>query len=171
MHGNKNYSIILYKTFIMKKKIVLVVVVVLLIGIQFIRIDQSVPYTNPQSEYFVVASVPSSIQTIMKESCFDCHSNHTTYPWYANIAPASWMLQNHIKEGREHLNFSEWGNYSSDDRNKMLEEALEEVEKDNMPLKPYVLMHPEAKLSSEEKDALRQWFLGNSATSVVAALN
>lgn len=155
----------------MKKKIVLIVVIVLLVCIQFIRIDQSVPYTNPRSEYFVVASVPPAVQSIMKESCFDCHSNHTTYPWYANVAPVSWMLKNHINEGREHINFSEWGNYNTDDRYKMLEECLEEIEDNKMPLRPYVLMHPQAKLSSEEKETLRQWFLGNSATSVIAALN
>lgn len=81
------------------------------------------------------------------------------------------MLQNHINEGREHMNFSEWGNYMPEDRYEMMEESIEEIEKDKMPLRPYVLMHPEAKLSPEEKESLRQWFLGNSATSVIAALN
>lgn len=155
----------------MKKKIILIVIVVLLVSIQFIRIDQTPPYNNPQSEFFTVASVPQGVQVIMKESCYDCHSNHTVYPWYANIAPVSWMLNNHIQEGREHLNFSEWGNYSIDDRHKILEECLEEIDKGNMPLKPYVIMHSHAKLSSDEKEAIRQWFLGNSATSVIAALN
>lgn len=155
----------------MKKKIILIVIVVLLVSIQFIRIDQTNPYSNPQSEFFTVAAVPQAVQVIMKESCYDCHSNSTTYPWYANVAPVSWMLKNHINEGREHLNFSEWGNYSMDDRLEILEECLEEIDKGNMPLKPYVIMHPEAKLTPEEKEALRQWFLGNSATSVVASLN
>jgi len=69
------------------------------------------------------------------------------------------------------MNFSLWGNYSEKDKQKMLEESVEEISKGNMPLKPYVLMHPQAKLSAEEKELVRQWFLGNSATSVVASLN
>lgn len=154
-----------------KRKIILIVIIVLVISIQFVRIDQTAPYSNPQSELAIVASVPDNVIAIMKESCYDCHSNNTVYPWYANIAPVSWMLQNHIKEGREHMNFSDWGNYSAADRQDYLKECMEEINKGEMPLKGYVLMHSKAKLTPEEKEVLRQWFLGNSATGVVAALN
>jgi len=155
----------------MKKKIILVIVLVLLIAIQFVRIDQTNPSSDPKMDIAVVTTMPENVQSVLMRSCYDCHSNNTVYPWYANVAPVSWMLRNHIDEGREHMNFSLWGNYSEKDKQKMLEESVEEISKGNMPLKPYVLMHPQAKLSAEEKELVRQWFLGNSATSVVASLN
>ncbi|HLO91154.1 MAG TPA: heme-binding domain-containing protein [Lentimicrobium sp.] len=155
----------------MKKKIILIVVVVLLVAIQFVRIDQTNPVSNPQAEFAVVASVPDNVQMILKESCYDCHSNHTFYPWYANVAPVSWFLQHDINEGREHLNFSDWGHYSADDRHDLLKECLKEVNEGEMPLKPYVLLHPNAKLTADEKETLKQWFSANSAISVLAARN
>lgn len=139
--------------------------------IQFIRIDQENPVTNPQYEFFTVASVPENVQSIFRTSCYDCHSNHTAYPWYSKIAPFSWMLANHIKEGREHLNFSEWGNYSKKDKIELIEECFEEIEEGNMPLKSYLLIHTDAKLSADEKELIRTQFLKESATGVIAVLN
>ncbi len=155
----------------MKKSVIIWTIIVLLILIQFVRIDKENPQTNPQYEYFATTSVPENVQVILKESCFDCHSNHTAYPWYANIAPASWMLSRHIQEGREKLNFSEWGNYSVKDRMELSEEIIEEVSENGMPLKSYVLIHRNAKLSPEEKEIIRTQFLKEGATGVIASLN
>lgn len=155
----------------MKKKIIIITIIALIVVIQFIRIDQTNPVNNPHYDYFVVATVPANAQKVIRESCYDCHSNETVYPWYANVAPISWMLQNHIEEGREHLNFSEWGNYSEKDRMEMLEDSMYEIGKGNMPLRPYVMLHPESKLTSEEKKLLRDLFLKESADKIMAALN
>ncbi len=101
----------------------------------------------------------TEIKTILKASCYDCHSNESAYPWYTNIAPFSWLVKNHINEGRQHLNFSEWGTYSIEKSDHKLEECIDEVEEGEMPLSSYTLMHKEAELSKEQKEALMHWFI------------
>ncbi len=155
----------------MKKKVAIWTVVVLIVLIQFIRIDQVNPESNPQYDFFAVSEVPENVQSIFKESCYDCHSNNTIYPWYSHVAPFSWILSNHIKEGREHVNFSEWGNYSMGDKLEMIEESIEEIEAGKMPLKSYVLIHKNAKLTKEEKEIIRKQFLKESSTGAIATLN
>lgn len=154
-----------------KKTIILLAIVFLLILIQLIRVDQSNPESNPKYDYFVVESVPANAQAITRESCYDCHSNQTIYPWYSKIAPVSWMLQNHINEGRGHLNYSEWGNYSSKDKTEMLYEMTKMIEKDEMPLKSYLLLHKNARLTDEEKTTLGHLFLKETDPMVVGSLN
>ncbi len=155
----------------MKKKTIFLILLILLILIQFIRVDQTNPVSKSESNYFVVASVPTQVQSIMRESCFDCHSNHTVYPWYSKVAPVSWFLNNHINEGREKINLSEWDKYTAEDQIKILEECIEVIEENEMPLKSYVLIHSKAKLSDEEKDALIQWFMPERLSGVVPVLN
>ncbi|HLN54064.1 MAG TPA: heme-binding domain-containing protein [Lentimicrobium sp.] len=155
----------------MKKSVVVWTIIVLIVLIQFIRIEQENPQSNPQYEFFNVASVPQNVQAVFIASCYDCHSNHTNYPWYSNVAPVSWMMANHIKEGREHMNFSEWGNYSKKDKLKMIEESIEEIDKGKMPLKSYVLIHKDARLTPEEKEIIRTQFLKEGAIGSIAALN
>lgn len=155
----------------MKKKNILLTILILLILIQFIRVDQTNPESKVESNYFIVASVPTHVQSIMEESCFDCHSNQTIYPWYSKVAPASWFLNQHIKEGRKKINFSEWDVYSTEDQVKIMEECIEEIKENKMPLKSYVLIHSKAKLSNEEKDALIQWFMAKPLTGTVPVLN
>ena len=86
---------------------------------------------------------------LAKRACFDCHSNETRYPWYSHVAPVSWLLAEHIEDGRRHLNFSEWHRMQ-----KHAGEAAEMVEEGEMPLNEYVLLHKEADLNPEEKAAL-----------------
>ena len=86
---------------------------------------------------------------LSKAACFDCHSNQTVWPWYSHVAPVSWMLQNHVTEGREHLNFSEFDRPQRD-----ADEAVEMVEKSYMPLTNYTWLHPEARLSDADRKAL-----------------
>lgn len=82
-------------------------------------------------------------------ACFDCHSNETRWPWYSHVAPASWLVQHHVDEGREHLNFSEF-----DEPQRHAHEAAHEVEEGHMPEASYLWLHSEAKLSDEDKQAL-----------------
>lgn len=140
----------------MKKKIIIGIVAVLII-IQFFRIDKSAPETNPQDDILVVENVPYEIGIILKTSCYDCHSNATRYPWYSNVAPVSWWLKNHVNEGRDELNFSDWGTYSERRRDHKLEEIDELVSEDEMPLSSYLLVHGDAKLSEKQKKQLVNW--------------
>lgn len=131
---------------------------VIFVAIQFIRIDKTNPEYDEAADFITMTQPPSEIATLIKNACYDCHSHQAKYPWYSNVAPISWMVEHHIEEGREHLNFSTWGTYEAKKVNHKLEECMEEIKKGNMPMKPYVLMHSEAKMTDEQKTALVAWF-------------
>jgi hypothetical protein len=129
----------------MKK--VLLTIVVLFIAIQFI------PYGKNHNNPKVVAEPKwDSMKTkeVFMKACGDCHSNETIWPWYSDIAPISWSVYHHVVEGREHFNVSMWGHQKKNEG----EDAVEEVEEGEMPLKSYLLAHPEARLSDAEKQLL-----------------
>ena len=132
----------------MKKFIAFLVVV--LIGIQFIPVER----TNPP----VVSDIdaPSDVKNILRKACYDCHSNETNWAWYTKIAPASFLAIKDVNEGRENLNFSEWGNYTGKTED-IKKEIWEEVREEKMPLWQYRIIHSEAKLTPEEKNLLRNW--------------
>ena len=129
----------------------LIILIVILVAIQFIPVDK----TNPP----VTAELDAAMEiiSVFKGSCYDCHSNETVWPWYSNIAPASWLVAADVKEARKHLNFSEWGNLSRKDIVKMKEEIWKEIEKEKMPLWKYKILHPEAKLTQKDKSLIRGW--------------
>jgi hypothetical protein len=105
-----------------------------------------------------ITNKPSlQVMDILKESCYDCHSNNTRYPWYASIQPVAWWLGDHIKDGKRQLNYSEFGTYSLRKKYKKLEETIKMVEEDEMPLKSYTLIHTSSKLNATEKDLLINW--------------
>lgn len=96
------------------KKNILLISIVFFVGIQFIRIDKSNPVSRNEEDFiFIYDDNPLMTKTI-QVTCYDCHSNKTKYPWYSNISPISWWIKHHIKEGREHLNFSQWTDYSKE---------------------------------------------------------
>jgi mono/diheme cytochrome c family protein len=125
------------------KKIILALIVVF-IAIQFIPYGKN--HTNPKVLAEVKWDSPKTKEIFMK-ACGDCHSNETKWPWYSKIAPLSWSIFHHVEEGREHFNVSMWGQQEKNDG----DEAAEEVEEGEMPLKSYLIAHPEARLSDEEK--------------------
>lgn len=143
----------------MKKKIILSLVAVLVV-IQFFRIDKSNPPSDPALSLFVVEQVPDQVQSIIKTSCFDCHSNNATYPWYSNVAPVSWWVKNHINEAREELNFNEWGSYSVKKKMHKLEEIEEEVGEGEMPLPSYLIIHGDARLTKQQQQSVINWAKG-----------
>lgn len=113
---------------------------------------QLVPYGRDHTNPPVTAEPPWSspeVRTLAERACFDCHSNQTRWPWYSNVAPASWLLQRDVDVGRRHLNFSEW-----DRPQKDAKEAPEEILEGEMPMGIYILMHREGALSAHEKDVL-----------------
>ena len=141
----------------MKKKIALGFIALLVI-IQFFRIDKTNPAIIQENDFISITNPPENIKQLLKTSCYDCHSNESTYPWYTNIAPISWWVKQHINEAREELNFSEWGTFTEKRKKHKLEECFEMVEEGEMPLKSYLIVHDEAKLTTEQKNELVVWF-------------
>ena len=97
---------------------------------------------------------PITIQNQLKVSCYDCHSNNTSYPWYNNVQPIAWFLENHIKEGKAELNFNEWKNYSDRRKNSKLRSIIKQIENGEMPMDSYTLIHRGAKLDSLAKNEI-----------------
>lgn len=145
--------------YLTKKKIILTLLSILIV-IQFIRIDKTTKPVDANTDLIALTKPDAEIVSILKVSCYDCHSNQPTYHWYTNIAPVSWWIKHHINEGSHHLNFSEWGNYSQKRKDHKLDECIEMVEEDEMPMSSYTLMHKAAKLSPAQKALLLNWFKG-----------
>lgn len=101
--------------------------------------------------------VSAEVQTIFEHSCYDCHSSQTRWPWYSNFAPVSWLLADHIKDGREELSFSEWGTYPPKKAGKKLEEICKMVGESKMPLKSYLIIHRDSVMSEADKQAVCNW--------------
>lgn len=101
--------------------------------------------------------LPDSIQSILKNACMNCHSNQTHYFWYDRIAPASWYVNSHIKDGKKKLNFSEWGNLKPLDKISLLNKIIDETKDRHMPLKSYKLMHKPARLTDDQVKMLDDW--------------
>ena len=134
------------------RTLVIIVATILCFGIiQLIPINR----TNPAVVEDITA--PPHIKSILKRACYDCHSHETVWPWYSSIAPVSWLLAWDVSEGREELNFSTWNQYSDKKRMKKLKELVEEVEEGEMPPWFYLPLHPEAHLSSEDRQQLQEW--------------
>lgn len=115
-------------------------------------------YEQVPIEYFTnTYAVPAKVETILKTSCYDCHSNNTNYPWYSKIQPIRMLMDSHIKEGRENLNFSEWGSYSSRKQGNKLDRISKQIKSDEMPLFSYTLIHRNAILTTIQKEELTHW--------------
>jgi len=138
-------------------KVILLAVIVLFIVIQFI--PSGIPENKPENEKNISKSslVTGPVLDHLRNSCFDCHSDQVQFPWYAKVAPSSWLLADHINEGKESLNFSGWEDYSKREKIGFLQKIKDEVESGNMPLKSYLLIHRDAKLSSEDILSLSKW--------------
>jgi len=138
----------------MVKKI-LSALILLFIVIQFVPVSRTNP---PVSRDF---QPEAQVNTLLKRACYDCHSNETVWPWYSYVAPASWLVTHDVKEAREHFNFSEWDKYDDEAVQKIIKEIGEEVEEGEMPLKKYLLLHPEARLSEQDISTIVAWAEGH----------
>lgn len=140
-------------------KIVLAVIVIFLI--------LQIPIFNPEKNYTKADThiditdkydVPMDIQMDLYGSCYNCHSNYTeNYPWYYNIQPVSWWMNHHIKEGKEHLNFSEFAAYPADTAAKKFKNLHAVMEHHAMPLESYLWLHDEAKLTDKQYKHIAEW--------------
>ncbi|MEC5146332.1 heme-binding domain-containing protein [Chitinophaga sp. 212800010-3] len=139
------------------RRIVFLALLIVFIGIQFFRPARNQSDAIGPNDITRLYNVPADVQTILKDACYDCHSNNTIYPWYANIQPVAWWLANHVNEGKEELNFSEFGTYSAKRRLNKLKKTGKEVTEGDMPLSSYTWMHAGARLTSSQKNTLTKW--------------
>ena len=128
-----------------------------LVAIQFIQPARNKSGQDTLADISRTISISPVIGKLLKTACFDCHSNNTDYPWYASVQPMGWVLNKHISNGKQELNFNEFGSYSLRRRMSKLKSIASQVKENEMPLSSYVLMHKEAKLSEEDKTMLTDW--------------
>lgn len=126
-----------------------------LVIIQFIRPDKNNEGYETVALFEKDAKVPAQVASIMKTNCYDCHSSETVYPWYAEIAPVSFWLEEHIIDGKKHFNVSAWESYSAKKKDHKLDELIEYVEEGEMPLNSYTWLHGD--LAPEDTKALLEW--------------
>lgn len=136
------------------KKILLVLVIALVV-LQFIRPDKNSTETRDLTAFIEDTKPSSEITAILEKHCYDCHSNKTTYPWYAEVAPVSLWINHHVEEGKEHFDVSNWSNYKLKKKDHKLDELIEEVEEGKMPLDSYSWLH--GSITEEEKETLINW--------------
>lgn len=115
------------------------------------------PAVKPGAPLLADAQIPPGVRSAIERACLDCHSEATRYPWYAYIAPVSWLIDSDVKSGREHLNLSKWSEYPIARRERCLSEIANQVQDGGMPLPIYVLMHPSARLSKADTRAIFEW--------------
>ena len=138
------------------KKVGLVLLIVF-IGMQFIRPQKNNGVADTPNDITHFVTVPDTVMRMLKGSCYDCHSNHTNYPWYAEIAPSSWWLASHVKNGKADLNFSNFAQYTPRRMKNKLSSISDQVENREMPLKSYLFLHGDARLSNEQIQLIRNW--------------
>lgn len=140
----------------MIRKILIGLLIVLVI-IQFIHPTKNQSEGISANDITKSFGVPDDVQGILKKACNDCHSNNTVYPWYSKIQPVDWWLNDHVVDGKRHLNFSEFITYPAKKQRKKLEEVIETVKEGEMPLNSYTWIHKEAILTEAEKLTLSNW--------------
>ena len=143
----------------MKKAIryILIILLVILVLIQFVRPAKNKSTVISENDITRKFTVPDDVKKILVASCYDCHSNNTIYPWYSEVQPVAWWLNDHITEGKKELNFSEFAGYAIRRQYKKLEEINDQVKKDEMPLRSYLIIHAYAKLDSLQKSVVANW--------------
>jgi uncharacterized membrane protein len=141
----------------MKKSLILKIILGLIIGIQFIRPNKNILDQPSENDITFDKNLTLEVKEIINTSCVDCHSNNTNYPWYNQIAPFSWLIANHVNEGKDHLNFSEWSIYNKNQKKHILDEIKEVIEENKMPLKSYLLLHNEGEITNQERQYLLEW--------------
>ena len=138
------------------KKIMIAILVVFVI-IQFVQPQHNKSDKVLPTDITNTINVPDKVLDVFKNSCYDCHSNNTRYPWYVYVQPMGWILANHIKDGKANLNFSEFGSYSKRKQANKLKSIAESIKDGSMPILSYTIMHTDAKLSEENKKLITDW--------------
>ena len=138
------------------KKIAIALAVVVVV-LQFIRPEKNAGNSPTMHSITQNFPVPAGVQTVLQRSCYNCHSNRTDYPWYEEVQPVGWFLNKHIQDGKRGLNFDEYTTYRIMKQYRRFNDIIENVDKDEMPLPSYLIIHRNAKLTASEKDELIRW--------------
>ncbi len=137
-------------------KWILIVAAILLLIVQFIRPAKNAG-GNTADDISSTFTTPPDVAIMLRTSCYDCHSNETHYPWYVEVQPVGWWLNDHIQEAKKHLNFSEFSSRRLRWQYHKFEEIAEQVSESLMPLPSYLTLHNEAKLSQQQREQLTSW--------------
>jgi len=132
-------------------------VLMVLIAIQFVPPARNQSAGAAPNDIAAKYPVPADVALLLRRACYDCHSNQTRYPWYAAVQPMGWWLAWHVNAGKRHLNFSEFSTYSAKRARGRIGDVADEVDQKHMPLRSYLWMHPEARLTPEETRRLVTW--------------
>jgi hypothetical protein len=146
------------KNAISKSKLIFLVLLAVLLLIQLVRPQKNISLTPAGKTFVDTFQVSEQVNAILAVSCYDCHSNNTNYPWYSEIQPMAWVMDEHIKDGKEKLNFDELPPNGSRKLNSRFTQIVKQVEQDKMPLNSYLWMHGNARLSAEDKQLLVDYF-------------
>ena len=138
-------------------KNMLTVLLLLFIGIQFIDVKKNISQDRSANAIENYEEVPAKALSILKTSCYDCHSNNTIYPSYSKVQPVKWWLADHVNSGKRHLNFDEFNSYSREKKLEKLDEIVETVKEGEMPLASYTVIHQDAKLSASDISEIEKW--------------
>ncbi|HEX8335345.1 MAG TPA: heme-binding domain-containing protein [Pyrinomonadaceae bacterium] len=138
-------------------KAVAALVLLIFAGLQLVRPERVNPPAASGQSLEEQAPVPPEVAGVLKRSCMDCHSNRTDWPWYSNVAPASWFVVEHVNDGRRHLNFSRWGEYDRRRADNLLDDICRTARSGFMPLDSYTLVHRGARLAPGDVKMLCDW--------------
>jgi hypothetical protein len=141
----------------MKVSRIALIVVVMAAAIQLYRPAKTNPVVDPTKTLQAHTRMPPDVAQAIDRSCTDCHTNKTVWPKYSHIAPVSWLVTDDVNEGRRHMNFSEWGTYSAERRQRELGQICDEIKDGGMPLKQYTWMHKGTALDQPQRDAICAW--------------
>ncbi len=138
-------------------KKILVVLLIIFIVIQFIKPQKNI-HPGPQpADISTLYAVPADVDSLLVIACKDCHSNNTRYPWYNNFQPVAWFLANHVKNGTTSFNLNEFATYPVARQYDKIEEIKKQIDKGDMPLSSYLIIHRDAKLTDAEKNTITTW--------------
>ena len=138
-------------------KNMLTVLLLLFIGIQFIDVKKNISQDRSANAIENYEEVPAKALSILKTSCYDCHSNNTIYPSYSKVQPVKWWLADHVNSGKRHLNFDEFNSYSREKKLEKLDEIIETIKEGEMPLASCTVIHQDAKLSASDISEIEKW--------------
>ncbi|HPF70828.1 MAG TPA: heme-binding domain-containing protein [Candidatus Krumholzibacteria bacterium] len=126
----------------------------LVVAIQLVPVDRSAPAAGHE------VGAPAGVADLLRRACYDCHSGRTAWPWYSRVAPVSWFVADHVREGRRALDFTDWPALDLDLQDELLRHVADEVGKGDMPLASYRLAHPAARLTAAQRDSIVAWAEG-----------
>ena len=132
-------------------------ILVLLLASQLVPVNRSNPPIVPSRTIYSTQPVPEAVKAVFDQSCKNCHSDETAWPWYSYVAPLSWMIARDVHRGRKAMNFSQWGNYPPSKREEKLEDICDQLANGDMPDRKYILLHQSARVTESQRSAICDW--------------